>query len=410
MSYGPAEDFITVAMLNTYISGLLERDAHLRDVWVKGEISGFRLYQQSGHIYFTLKDKEAAVSCVMFRSRNQGLRFRPEDGMEVLVRGNVAVYALQGKYQVYVEEMQPYGVGGIFLYLEQLKAKLAAQGYFDQERKKPIPAMVSRLGVVTSQDGAAIRDILRVVKQRHAGVDVILAHSAVQGTEAPRELAQGVELLNVYAQVDVIIIARGGGSLEDLMAFNSEEVVEAVFNSRIPVISGVGHEVDVSLCDLAADLRAATPTQAAQLAVPEYSLLQKQVGSLGVRMRRAMLRCLANREERLDRSMMKRVWREPALLLQKQAETVRDRGRRLHQAMLAVLKDKNHKLALAAAGLDKLSPLQVLARGFAILTQNDTIIRSVDQVSLDDEVKAELADGSLRVLIKSKEKVERWRK
>ena len=410
MSYGPVEDFITVTMLNTYIAGLLERDSHLRDVWIKGEISGFRLYQQSGHIYFTLKEKEATVSCVMFRSRNQGLRFRPEDGMEVFVRGNVAVYALQGKYQVYVEEMQPCGVGGIFLYLEQLKAKLAAQGYFAPERKRPIPAMISRLGVVTSQDGAALKDILRVVKQRHAGVDVIVAHSAVQGTEAPRELAQGVDLLNEFGQVDVIIIARGGGSLEDLMAFNSEEVVKAVSISRIPVISGVGHEVDVSLCDLAADLRAATPTQAAQFAVPEHSLLQKQVGSLGARMRRAMLRCLATREERLDRNMMKRVWREPTLLLQKQAESVGDKVRRLEASMLAVMKDKNHKLALAAAGLDKLSPLQVLGRGFAILTQNDTVIRSIDQVGLEEEVQAELADGRLRILITGKEKVERWRK
>jgi len=264
--------------------------------------------------------------------------------------------------------------------------------------------------VVTSQDGAALKDILRVVKQRHAGVDVIVAHSAVQGTEAPRELAQGVDLLNEFGQVDVIIIARGGGSLEDLMAFNSEEVVKAVSISRIPVISGVGHEVDVSLCDLAADLRAATPTQAAQFAVPEHSLLQKQVGSLGARMRRAMLRCLATREERLDRNMMKRVWREPTLLLQKQAESVGDKVRRLEASMLAVMKDKNHKLALAAAGLDKLSPLQVLGRGFAILTQNDTVIRSIDQVGLEEEVQAELADGRLRILITGKEKVERWRK
>jgi len=410
MSYGPVEDFITVNMLNSYISGVLERDAHLRDVWVKGEISGFRLYQQSGHIYFTLKDREAAVSCVMFRSRNQGLRFVPEDGMEVFVRGNIGVYALQGKYQVYVEEMQPCGVGGIFLYLEQLKAKLAAQGYFAPDRKRPIPSMVSRLGVVTSQDGAALQDILRVVKQRHAGVEVTVAHSAVQGTDAPRELAKGIDLLNEYGQVDVIIIARGGGSLEDLMAFNSEEVVKAVSNSRIPVISGVGHEVDVSLCDLAADMRAATPTQAAQFAVPEHSLLQKQVGSVGARMRRAMLRCLSIREERLDRNMMKRVWREPTLLLQKQAASFEDKVGRLEQAIMAVLKDRNHKLALAAAGLDKLSPLQVLGRGYAILIQNDKVIRSIDQVGLEHEVQAELADGRLRVMIKSKEKVERWRK
>ncbi len=397
------QDYITVGMLNTYITRLLDHDAHLQNFWLKGEISGFRFYQQSGHSYFTLKDEEAAVSCVMFRSRGQQLNFKPEEGMEVLLRGYVSVFARQGKYQVYVEEMQPYGTGGLYLYLEQLKVRLAAEGYFAPERKKEIPRMVHRVGVVTSQDGAALHDIMRVIRQRHPGVEVILSHSSVQGPEAPRELAQAVQALNDYGQVDVIIVGRGGGSLEDLMAFNSEELVCAIYHSRIPVISGVGHEVDYSLSDLAADLRAATPTQAAQLAVPDYSLLYKELASLNTRMMRFMQRILASREERLDRCMMKKVWREPGLLLQKQQNLHVELEQRLKNAIDGIIKDRSHHLALAAAGLDNLSPLKVMGRGYAILSQDKKIIKDISDIEIGDELQADLANGRLQLLIKGKE-------
>ncbi|MEA4923950.1 MAG: exodeoxyribonuclease VII large subunit [Syntrophomonadaceae bacterium] len=397
------QDYITVGMLNTYITRLLDHDAHLQNFWLKGEISGFRFYQQSGHSYFTLKDEEAAVSCVMFRSRGQQLNFKPEEGMEVLLRGYVSVFARQGKYQVYVEEMQLYGTGGLYLYLEQLKARLAAEGYFAPERKKEIPRLVHRVGVVTSQDGAALHDIMRVIRQRHPGVEVILSHSSVQGPEAPRELAQAVQALNDYGQVDIIIVGRGGGSLEDLMAFNSEELVQAIYHSRIPIISGVGHEVDYSLSDLAADLRAATPTQAAQLAVPDYSLLYKELAGLNTRMMRFMQRILASREERLDRCMMKKVWREPGLLLRKQQNLHSELEQRLKNAMDGIIKDKNHHLALAAAGLDNLSPLKVMGRGYAILSQDKKIIKDISDIEIGDELQADLANGRLQLLIKGKE-------
>ena len=399
------QDYITVGMLNSYITRLLDHDAKLQDFWLKGEISGFRLYQQSGHIYFTLKDEEASVSCVMFKSKGQHLAFKPEDGMEVLLRGYVSVFARQGKYQVYVEEMQPYGTGGLFLYLEKLKARLAAEGYFALEKKQKIPRMVNRVGVVTSQDGAALQDILRVIKQRHPGVEVIIAHSSVQGTEAPRELALGVQILNEYGDVDVIIVGRGGGSLEDLMAFNSEELVYAIYNSRIPIISGVGHEVDFTFSDLTADLRAATPTQAAQLAVPDYSLLQKELDSLSKRMVRFMQRSLSNREERLDRSMMKKVWREPGILLQKQQDILAETGNRLKRAMEGKIQEKSHHLALAVAGLDNLSPLKVMTRGYAILTKDERVVKDVSAVEIGDVLQADLANGRLQVVIKGKEKM-----
>lgn len=277
------------------------------------------------------------------------------------------------------------------------------------EKKKPIPRIVNRVGVVTSQDGAALRDILRVIRQRHPGVEVIIAHSSVQGSEAPCELAAAVQVLNEYGQVDVIIVGRGGGSVEDLMAFNSEELVYAIFNSRIPVISGVGHEVDFTLSDLAADLRAATPTQAAQLAVPDYGLLEKELISLGSRMVRFMERALSNREEQLDRTMMKKVWREPGILLQKQQDILVELEKRLYQTMEEKLREKKHQLALAAGGLDNLSPLKVMTRGYAIITKNEKIIKDINDIEVGETLQAELAAGRLQVAVTGKEKINRWK-
>ncbi len=403
------KDYITVGMLNAYISRVMDHDEILQNFWLKGEISGFRLYQQSGHIYFTLKDENAAVSCVMFKSKAQHLKFKPEDGMEILLRGSVSVFARQGKYQVYGEEMQPYGQGGLFLHLEQLKARLAAEGYFALEKKQKIPLMVSRVGIVSSQDGAALRDILKVLKQRHAGVEVVIAHSSVQGTEAARELARGVRLLNEYGEVDVIIVGRGGGSLEDLMAFNSEELVYAIYESHIPIISGVGHEVDFSLCDLAADLRAATPTQAAQYAVPDYEVLKKNLENCTARLTRFMSRILSNREERVDRVMMKQVWKEPRLLLQKKEEIWREKEQRLKKAMSDNIREKGHQLTLAIGGLDNLSPLKVMTRGYAIVSQDQRVIKDIDEVEVGDELQVTVANGRLQVVITGKGKVKRWK-
>ncbi len=403
------KDYITVGILNAYISRLLDHDEILQNFWLKGEISGFRLYQQSGHIYFTLKDEDAAVSCVMFKGKGQNLKFKPEDGMEVLLRGNVSVFARQGKYQVYVEEMQPYGKGGLFLQLEQLKARLAAEGYFALESKKEIPRMVRRVGVVSSQDGAALQDILKVLKQRHAGVEVVIAHSSVQGPEAPRELAQGVRLLNEYGELDLIIVGRGGGSLEDLMAFNSEELVYAIDESQIPIISGVGHEVDFTLCDLAADVRAATPTQAAQYAVPDYGIIQKDFENLTARLARFMNRTLSNREERLDRIMMKKVWKEPRLLLQKKEELLQEKEKRLKKALEENLKEKGHQLTLAMASLDNLSPLKVMTRGYAILSKGERVVTDIHDVEIGEELLATVANGQLQVVITGKGKVKRWK-
>lgn len=399
------QDFITVSALNEYIGALLEADPILQGIWVKGEISGFRLYQQSGHMYFTLKDGEAAVSCVMFRSRNQNLKFMPEDGMEVLLLGSVAIFSKQGKYQLYVDNIHPFGAGELYLQLEKLKKELERQGYFALEKKKPLPEMASCVGVVTSRDGAALRDIIKVIKQRSPSTEVIIAHSSVQGLDAPRELAAGIRTLNAYGRIDVIIVGRGGGSFEDLMAFNSREVVEAVYESVIPVISAVGHEVDVSLADLVADVRAATPTQAAQLAVPDRTVLQNQLTAMTRQLTRAMQKNLSRRAEMLDYLMMRRIWRDPQELLDKRYMELQHVSQRLTQAMQKCLEGRQHALAMAAARLDNLSPLRVMSRGYAILTQQGNIIKSIDEVSRGTQLTARISDGRLLLEVKEKEKI-----
>jgi exodeoxyribonuclease VII large subunit len=269
--------------------------------------------------------------------------------------------------------------------------------------------MVNRVGIVSSQDGAALRDILKVLKQRHAGVEVVIAHSSVQGTAAAQELAQAVRLLNEYGELDVIIVGRGGGSLEDLMAFNSEELVYAIFESHIPVISGVGHEIDFSLCDLAADIRAATPTQAAQYAVPDYDVLKKNLENCTVRLIRFMNRILSNREERVDRIMMKEVWKEPRILVQKQEELLREKEKRLNKAIEENLKEKEHQLTLAVGGLDNLSPLKVMTRGYSILNKGERVITDINAVNIGEELQATVVNGQLQLIITGKGKGPEWK-
>lgn len=395
--------FISVSELNQYINNVLAADEFLADFWLKGEISGFRFYHQSGHMYFTLKDEESAVSCVMFRNRNQGLKFEPEDGLEVLVRVYLSVYPRQGKYQVYVQEMQPYGRGGLYLQLEQLKRKLEVQGYFAAGLKKPIPELVNCVGIVTSQDGAALKDILRVIRQRHPGCRVILVHSSVQGETASAELAEGLRIINAHGQAQVIIIGRGGGSLEDLMAFNSEMLVKAIHESAIPVISAVGHEIDTSLSDLAADLRAATPTQAAVLAVPDMIKLKNDLLRWGQRMNRIMERRIGQYSQNLDRLMLKRVWREPDIIIKEKRKTAAEQQEQIHRKMWDMLQNKQYRYARAVDSLDKLSPLKVLQRGYTVVYKDGKLLARMGKTGIGDYLELTFNDGRLGVQIMDKE-------
>lgn len=401
-------DFITVSAVNAYINELIKTDGVLCDIWVKGEISGFKLHKPSGHMYFTLKDDKSILNCVMFKRQNRNLNFSPVDGQEVLARGSIAVFPQQGRYQLYVEEIRLYGLGEIFRYLNQLREKLEKKGYFAPESKKPLPLFAQRVGIVTSQDGAALRDMWRILKSRHPGVEVVLVHSAVQGAEAPYELAQGIRMLNEYGKVDVIIIGRGGGSVEDLMAFNSEEVVEAVYRSQIPVISAVGHEVDFCLADLAADARAATPTQAAQMAVPDLSSFRDDMAAYRNRLTSLMEKKISYYSEFLDRIMMRKVWQEPEYILREKKEYLDRLKRELVHNMENIQQKKAHRLALALAGLESLSPLKVLQRGYSVIIKEGEIVNSVDKIDPGDVLTARVQDGYIRLEVKDKGKEELW--
>lgn len=404
------QDFLTVTQLNKYINRCMENDPLLQDCWLKGEISGLKLYQQSGHLYFSLKDQDSIVSCVMFKSRTKGLKFRAQDGQEVLVRGSLAVFQKQGRYQVYVQEMQPFGIGGLLLLLEQLKKDLETRGYFSTENKKDLPALANRIGIVTSQDGAALRDMVRILKQRHRRVDIVLAHASVQGAEAPQELAAGIALLNLYGQVDLIIIGRGGGSLEDLMAFNTETVVKAVYQSQIPVVSAVGHEIDFTLCDLAADLRAATPSQAAQLAVPDLSALEEGLEQAVVRMHRAVKRRRDYLDERLDRAVTRRIWRDPVMLVNPKRESLDSQEKLLHRAIQEQFKEQVLRFNMTTRALDNLSPLKIMGRGYAVVRRDGRLVKDGREIECGDSLTVSLSDSDLVVEVKDKEQMERWKK
>lgn len=398
------KEYFTVSQLNEYISGLLENDFTLADCWLKGEVSGCKVYQQSGHMYFNLKDRDAVISSVMFKSRVQKLRFSPQDGAEVLARGTVAVFARQGKYQFYVQEMQLYGVGDLYWQLEQLKEELQAQGYFDREHKKALPPIVRKLGVVSSQDGAALRDILKVLRHRAKNLDIVIAHTAVQGTGAPGEIAAAINRLNQLDDIDVMIVARGGGSFEDLMAFNSAIVVEAVYHSKIPVISGVGHEVDTTLIDFAADARAATPTQAAQMAVPDNAALLETVLQHRQRLTQMVQRDLLIRAESLDRVMMQRIWQQPDSILKNKINLVDKFAAELQNSINNIYKDKSARLALTMVKLDNLSPLKLMQKGYAIIQKEERILRDIETVQIGDEITINLRQHRLLAKILKKEK------
>jgi len=384
---------LTVRELTAYIKQLLDSDMLLANVCVTGEISNFK-WHSSGHMYFSIKDQDAVIRCVMFRTYNARMRFMPEEGMQVIVRGYVSVYAPGGNYQLYVEEMQPDGTGSLYLAFEQLKRKLEALGWFARERKKPIPQLPRAIGIVTSPTGAVIRDMLNVLQRRYPNVRVIIYPSAVQGSEAPAQLIRGLRYFNEAKNVDVIIIARGGGSLEDLWPFNDEGLARAIYESGIPVISAVGHETDFSISDFVADLRAPTPSAAAELAVPEKTALKERltlyerslVNSLMMRLKRERERIAALSSAR---SLIRPYERVDALRQQLD-------GRLRELALLGRSKLEKQRSALAgmAGRLDTLSPLTVLSRGYALVQKEDGgVVKSIRAIAPGEMIMVRVADG-----------------
>lgn len=392
-------ELLTVSGLNLYVKNLLEADVHLRSFYLRGEISNLTDHYRSGHIYLTLKDEKAAVKAVMFAGSARYLKFRPQDGMKVIVRGRVSLYEVTGSYQLYIEDMQPDGVGALNLAFEQLKRKLAAEGLFDASRKRPLPAFPKRIGVITSPTGAAVQDICRVLGRRYPVGELILCPVTVQGEKAAAELTEAVRRMNRVRCADVIIIGRGGGSLEDLWPFNDEGLARAVAASEIPVISAVGHETDFTICDFVADVRASTPSAGAELAAPEMSTMLSALQYERRRMIELMQERLQQEARRLAQLRHARVLRSPMEMIHLRRMRLDTLYSGMKSAYVSALAQQKHRFASSAAKLDALSPLKVLSRGYAIVRAEDGVVSSVKRVRPQQSVQVTLRDGELSCLV-----------
>ena len=386
---------LTVSEVNKYIKGLLAYDAILSGLWVKGEISNYKRHY-TGHLYFTVKDNDSILKCVMFKSSADKLLFEPENGMKVLIKGSVSVFERDGIYQLYAESMKVDGIGDLYAAFEQLKSKLQKEGLFDEALKKPIPAMPHTIGVITSETGSVIRDIINVLTRRFYSITVKLYPCAVQGEEAAGKIARGIEFFNKNKLCDVIIVARGGGSLEDLWPFNEEVLARAVRLSEIPVISGVGHETDFTICDFAADLRAPTPSAAAELAVPVYSDILHKLSRLSERVKNIPFMNLKIKRDRFNNLLLRRFLRDPFEIINERRMQILSDYDKIVKYINNVRKDAENKKILLAAKLDALSPLKILSRGYgAVRDKRGESINSIKMVSLDDDIDVLLRDGIL---------------
>ena len=389
---------LTVSQLNLMVREQLE--STFPGIWVEGEISGF-IHHRSGHMYFTLKDKHCELRCAMFRGANSRLTFQPKDGMSVLARGTVTVYEVQGSYQLNVGEMEPGGEGALRLAFERLKKKLAAEGLFDEARKRPLPRRPRGLGIVTSPDGAAIKDMLRVFASRRLGLPVKLFAAQVQGRGAAQEIVAGIEGLNRRKDIDLVIVGRGGGSLEDLWAFNEEEVARAIAASRLPVISAVGHEIDYTIADMVADLRCATPTAAAEAVCDLVETLRGELAELKGRLGRALAGVVRLAEARLMAARPARLraaWQSYCRL---RHEVLAQHGERLIRARDGLLKDKQHRLERLAARLKPLAPADVLRRGYSITTRiaDGAVVTKAGQVQAGDGIRVRVDEGEFGAIV-----------
>ena len=387
---------LSVSQLNRYVKSIIEQDYNLQTVFVQGEISNFTNHYRTGHYYMTIKDEYSSIRAVMFKSANSRLRFMPENSMNVIIKGRVSVFERDGQYQLSIDDMQPDGAGALSLAFEQLKNKLAAEGLFDESRKRPIPRFPERVGVVTSPTGAAIRDIINVISRRFPAAELILCPVQVQGASAAGQIKAAIELFNAKKAADVLIVGRGGGSAEELWAFNEEPVARAVAASEIPVISAVGHETDFTICDFAADLRAPTPSAAAEIAVPDITALGELLGSFSRRMNSAVGGTLTHEKARLEAraQLLKRL--SPRNYIDDLAARCGGAGVRIDSAVRHSMEVRRGEIAALCARLDALSPLRVIARGYAVASSGGKVLTSPSQVEVGDTIDLRLAGGELK--------------
>lgn len=391
------QEVVTVTQLTRYIKRLFDYDGVLSDVCVIGEISNFKLHT-SGHMYFTLKDEYSVIKCVMFKSQNQMLKFRPKDGLKVIARGYVSVYEAGGSYQLYPEYMEPAGLGNLYLAFEQLKQKLEAEGLFRPEAKKKIPYLPGSIAVITSPTGAVIRDIINVLFRRFPNAVLKLFPVQVQGEEAAKQISYALDFINRHKAADVIILARGGGSLEELWPFNEEIVARSIYRSEIPVISAVGHETDFSISDFVADLRAPTPSAAAELVIPDKEILVKNIMDLRLRLKKSIINRIQCERLKLDQLMKSPAMRHPLDRINQRKMDLEILSKRMADVMKRRIEKEKGNLSVLCGKLDALSPLTVLARGYSITMKEGNIIKSVKKVHNGDKLDIILSDGKIRCL------------
>lgn len=394
---------LTVTQLNTYIKSVIDSDLNLNNVFVQGEISNFTNHYRTGHYYMSIKDGDSSIKAVMFKYSNQRLRFMPENGMNVILRGRVSVFERDGQYQLYIDDMQPDGAGALALAFEQLKQKLASQGLFDPDKKKPVPFMPKRIGVVTSNTGAAVHDIINVISRRFPMTELVIAPVQVQGTSAAGQIAAAIREFNSCNGADVLIVGRGGGSVEDLWAFNEEVVARAVYDSHIPVISAVGHETDFTICDFVADLRAPTPSAAAELAVPDWREQKLYVDALFNQCKDTVLAKVQSEEDNLRFILKQLEYANPMTVIENKIQTVDIISQKIYDKVRESVAVKSGEFAAILARLDALNPMKVMQRGYAIAYKNETAITSVSHIKKGDKLKIRLLDGAVNVTVDERE-------
>ncbi|MDD6479131.1 MAG: exodeoxyribonuclease VII large subunit [Oscillospiraceae bacterium] len=390
---------ITVKQLNFYVKSLLEGDVKLANICVTGEISNFKNHYSSGHWYFTLKDADAAIRCVMFRGSAIKVKFEPKDGMKVILRGRVSIYEKDGQYQFYAESMTVDGLGDIAVLFEQIKEKLAKEGLFDLESKRPLPAFPSRIAVITSATGAAVQDILNILNRRNPLCEVVLCPVSVQGELAVPEMLNALDDVYSLSNIDLIIIGRGGGSIEDLWAFNDEKLARKIYESPIPVISAVGHETDFTICDFVADLRAPTPSAAAEIAVRDFGEISSVIETSKEMLKKALISRYNLEEERLDRLLNSRVFLSPDILFREKIITLDRYAEKLKLLIEKALGEKRSQFEKCVASIDAMSPLKIMARGYSVVQNKNKTVTSVKNLSVNDEVDLIFTDGKAKAKI-----------
>lgn len=396
-------DFVlTVSQLNCYIKSLLDSNNVLANVFLKGEISNFTNHYKSGHFYFSLKDQNSVIKAIMFSTYASKVKFKPEDGMNVIVRGRVTVYEASGQYQLYVEDIQPDGIGALNLAFEQLKSKLKAEGLFDLSNKKLLPKFPNRIGIITSDTGAAIQDIKQILSRRYPIAELIICPTLVQGEGAARQIIEAINKFNELEAADVLIIGRGGGSVEDLWAFNSENLARTIVRSKIPIISAVGHETDFTICDFAADLRAPTPSAAAELVAPSKDELKQLLGTYVFSIELSLKSMITKSRTKIDSLMKCHKFISPMSIIQNKSIMLDLSVRKLNDSFKNVLYNNKKKFILLNSKLDMLSPLKVLSRGYSIVTKKgkNKLISNKNKIKLNDTIQVRLSDGEIDCLVK----------